>query len=111
MGKIRVRKEIGKLQFDFHYQGVRCREQTLPENTPANRKRLEAFMAQIDKEIKQKTFDYQRYLRRQPASVDQSGQEKPSDFWGFKWFFNFPSLLPEPRLLPEIKKQDLTQAG
>ncbi|MBN1142269.1 MAG: site-specific integrase [Deltaproteobacteria bacterium] len=62
MGKIRVRKETGKLQFDFFYQGVRCREQTLLEDTPANRKRLEAFMAQIDKEIKQETFDYQKYF-------------------------------------------------
>lgn len=62
MGKIRVRKETGKLQFDFFYRGLRCREQTLLEDTPANRKRLEAFMAQIDAEIKQGTFAYERYF-------------------------------------------------
>lgn len=62
MGKVRVRKETGKLLFDFFYQGVRCREQTLMEDSPANRKQLESFMAQIDKEIAQGNFDYKKYF-------------------------------------------------
>ena len=58
MGKVRVRKETGKLQFDFFYKGMRFREQTLLDDTPVNRKRLEAFMSQIDQDIKQGCFDY-----------------------------------------------------
>src|SRR6056297_3051137 len=48
MGKVRVRKETGNLQFDFFYQGYRCREQTLLPDSPDNRKKLETFMLQID---------------------------------------------------------------
>ena len=62
MGKIRVRKETGKLQFDFFCHGVRCREQSLLDDTPANRQRLESFMTQIDREIKQGSFQYQKYF-------------------------------------------------
>jgi integrase len=80
MGKIRVRKETGKLQFDFFHQGVRCREQTLLDDTPANRERLEAFMDQIDREIKQGTFDYEKYFPKsnnaarlnQPAKTERT---------------------------------------
>jgi integrase len=56
MGSVRSRK--GQLFFDFRYKGVRCREQTLLKDTRENRKRLEAFMEQIDREIKLGTFDY-----------------------------------------------------
>ncbi|TYO96336.1 integrase [Geothermobacter ehrlichii] len=62
MGKVRVRKETGKLYFDFFYNGIRCREQTLLDDTPANRKKLEAFMARIEQEIKLGTFDYASYF-------------------------------------------------
>lgn len=62
MGKIRVRKETGKLLFDFFYNGIRFREQTLLEDTPQNRKKLESFMAKIDKEIRLGSFDYAKYF-------------------------------------------------
>jgi len=62
MGKIRVRKETGKLQFDFFYKGIRCREQTLLDDSPANRERLQVFMEKIDREIKQGTFEYEKYF-------------------------------------------------
>ena len=62
MGKVRARKETGKLQFDFFYRGLRCREQTLLEDTPENRKRMEVFMEKIEKEIKQGTFLYEKYF-------------------------------------------------
>jgi len=78
MGNVRVRKETGKLLFDFFYQGVRCREQTVMDDSPANRKRLESFMAQIDREIKAGGFDYEKYFPNsaniakfmQPAVLD-----------------------------------------
>lgn len=83
MGKIRVRKETGRLQFDFFYKGLRCREQTLLEDTPANRKRLGAFMAQIDQEIRQGSFDYAKYfpsssnLAKVAPPASQSQQNAP----------------------------------
>ncbi len=74
MGKVRVRKETGKLQFDFFYQGVRCREQTLLDDTPENWKRMEAFMEKIDREIKAGTFSYETYF---PNSSNQTRMLQP----------------------------------
>lgn len=75
MGSVRARK--GMLFFDFRYQGTRCREQTLLEDTPANRKKLEAFMAQIDREMAQGTFDYAKYFpdssRAKAIATDPAG--------------------------------------
>lgn len=58
MGSIRARKDNGQLFFDFRFQGQRCREQTLLDDTPANRKRLDKALAEIEGEIKAGTFDY-----------------------------------------------------
>lgn len=58
MGKVRARKETGKLYFDFVYLGKRCREQTALEDTPANRKRVGAVMKRLDAEITAGVFNY-----------------------------------------------------
>ena len=58
MGSIRARKETGQLFFDFRYRGQRCREQTLLDDTPANRKRLEKALAKIEADIAAGSFDY-----------------------------------------------------
>ena len=58
MGKVRVRKETGRLYLDFHYQGVRCREYTALNNTQANRRRAERLLRTIEAEITLGTFDY-----------------------------------------------------
>ena len=58
MGSVRARKETGQLFFDFRYRGQRCREQTLLEDTLANRKRLEKALAKIEADIAAGTFDY-----------------------------------------------------
>ena len=60
MGSVRNRN--GLLFLDFRYNGVRCREQTLLDDTQGNRKRLEAFMDKIDSEIKQGIFQYETYF-------------------------------------------------
>ena len=65
MASIRSRSG-GKLFFDFRYQGVRCREQTLLEDTPANRRKVEAVLKKIDGEISLNTFDYARYFPNSP---------------------------------------------
>lgn len=58
MGKVRVRKETGKLYLDFMYRGHRCREQTALPNTAANRKRVEALLQKVEASILVGSFDY-----------------------------------------------------
>lgn len=62
VASIRVRPETGKLQFDFTYRGVRCREQTALDNTPANRKLVESTLKRIEAEITLGSFDYARFF-------------------------------------------------
>jgi len=75
MGSVRSRKGI--LFFDFRYQGMRCREQTLLDDTLANRQRLEVFMEKIDREIKQEAFVYEKYF---PNSTNLARVEKTLSF-------------------------------
>lgn len=58
MAKVRARKETGTLYLDFFYRGVRCREQTTLPDTTENRRRVQALMSRIEREIKQGLFDY-----------------------------------------------------
>ena len=97
MGKIRVRKETGKLQFDFFYKGIRCREQTLLDDSPANRERLQVFMEKIDREIKQGTFEYEKYFPSWALEEDHpfvaAGQDVVKALWNRsqpagKWDFS-----------------------
>lgn len=58
MGKVRTRKETGKLYLDFMFEGHRCREQTALPDTAANRKRVEAMLQKIEAKILLGSFDY-----------------------------------------------------
>ncbi len=62
MGSVRVRKSSGKLFLDFRYQGERCREQTLLDDTPTNQKKLSKLLERIEAEITLGSFDYGRYF-------------------------------------------------
>ncbi|MEC9363332.1 MAG: DUF3596 domain-containing protein [Pseudomonadota bacterium] len=62
MASIRVRPENGKLYFDFHVGGKRCREYSALNDTPANRRKMEAVLKKIESEIALGTFDYARYF-------------------------------------------------
>lgn len=62
MGKVRVRKETGKLYLDFYYQGVRCREQTALTDTPANRKQVEKLMQRVEAKILLDELDYAEFF-------------------------------------------------
>lgn len=75
MGSIRTRKDNGQLFFDFRFQGQRCREQTLLDDTPANRKRLEKALAAIELDINSGTFDYAKTF---PGSRLHSGLVRSS---------------------------------
>jgi integrase len=62
MGSIQVRKENKRLILDFYYRRIRCREQTVLEDTPANRRKVQKLLDRIESEISLGTFDYQRYF-------------------------------------------------
>lgn len=57
------------LQLDFYYRGIRCREQTALADTPDNRRRVEALMRQIDREIRHGTFVYTRHFPDSPRAA------------------------------------------
>lgn len=54
----KVRNHRGELFFDFRCQGVRCREYTKLEDTPANRKRMQKVLDKIEHAIATGTFRY-----------------------------------------------------
>lgn len=58
MAKVRARPDNGLLFLDFYYRGVRCREQTALRDSPENRKKVQALLNRVQKEISQGTFDY-----------------------------------------------------
>lgn len=62
MGKVRVRKETGKLYLDFFYQGVRCREQTALHDSPANRKKVERLLQRVEAKILLDELDYAEFF-------------------------------------------------
>ncbi|MDZ7811324.1 MAG: DUF3596 domain-containing protein [Arhodomonas sp.] len=69
MGSVRVRRQTGKLLFDFRYQGKRCREQTALDDTPANRKKMKKILERIEAEITLGTFEYERYFPESPNAA------------------------------------------
>ncbi len=62
MGKVRSRKETGRLYLDFMYAGHRCREQTALKDTPANRKRVQALLQKVEAKILLGDFNYAEYF-------------------------------------------------
>lgn len=60
MGSIRIVR--GKLAFDFRYQGIRCRERSLLDDTKPNRRRLEKILKRIESEIVLGQFNYANYF-------------------------------------------------
>lgn len=77
MGSIRLREESDTLFFDFRYRGVRCREQTVLGDTPANRSRMQKILDRIESEILAGTFVYAKYFANSPRAkqfADSAGQ-------------------------------------
>ncbi len=85
MASIRSRGEGGCLFFDFRFQGVRCREQTLLNDTVVNRRKLQAVLNRIEKLIKEGTFNYRDFFPNSPmaerfdkdSSLDDSSNQTP----------------------------------
>lgn len=74
MGSVRVRESTQKLFFDFKYRGKRCREQTALDNSPANRKKLQAILKRIEAEIILGTFEYHKYFPDSPRAQEFTRQ-------------------------------------
>jgi len=62
MASIRARPDNNRLFFDFRFNGKRCREQTLLDDNPSNRKKLQHVLECIKAEITLGTFDYSKYF-------------------------------------------------
>ena len=60
MGNVRQRN--GKLFFDFRVRGMRCREQTILDDTPTNRRRMEKVLERIEHAIFAGTFQYAEFF-------------------------------------------------
>jgi integrase len=58
MAKVRARADNKLLFLDFYYRGVRCREQTALPDTAENRKKVQALLNRVQKEIRHGVFDY-----------------------------------------------------
>jgi integrase len=78
MAKIRARPETGTLYLDFFYRGVRCREQTALPDTGENRRKVQALLNRIEKEIKQGSFDYGLTFPSSPRAA-QFSKEAPRE--------------------------------
>lgn len=55
-----IRSNNGKLFWDFRYRGQRCREYTVLDDTPENRRKMAKVLKRIEEEIEAGTFDYRR---------------------------------------------------
>jgi len=64
---------------DFRYAGQRCREQTLLEDMPANRKKLEKLLQRIEAEITLGIFDYEKYFPNSPIAKKFALHKKLSE--------------------------------
>ena len=62
MAKIRTRKETNKLFIDFRINGKRFREQTLLEDSPRNRKKLEVYVQKMEAKILLGEFNYSEFF-------------------------------------------------
>lgn len=130
MGHIRVRKESGKLYFDFKYKNLRCREQTALNDTQTNRKKLTSLLTQIEALILVNQFDYAKQfpgskmlpkLKKSQKTIIQVANGTPS-FESFTniWFDEMQSSwrisykekvrnILDNRILPRFENEDVGQ--
>ncbi len=64
MASINIRN--GKLVIDFRFKSIRCREQTLLEDTAKNRATLQKLINKIEAEITLGSFNYAAYFPNSP---------------------------------------------
>jgi integrase len=66
MTSIRVRPETGRLYLDFYFRGLRCREQTSYIDMPADRRRAEALLRNLQVAMKEDSFRYGDFFPDSP---------------------------------------------
>lgn len=69
MPNVRVHKPNGMLFFDFRYQGQRCREYTLLQDSDVNRKKMEKVLRRIEASIADGSFRYDEYFPSSKMAV------------------------------------------
>lgn len=72
-----INQRRGKLFFDFRYLGRRCREYTMLDDTPSNRRRMETVLQKIQQDIAMGTFDYARYFPSSPMLAHLEAHSAP----------------------------------
>src|SRR5690554_2315578 len=95
----RVAERNGKLLFDFTYMGIRCREQTMLEDTKENRNKLNMVLKKILAKIELGIFEYREYFPNSKTAdkIDQMDLKRrriqgnatpPFEEVAEKWFKN-----------------------
>lgn len=74
MARVGVRKDTGKLFFDFQWAGKRRREQTALDDTPQNRKRADQVLRALCVDIDRGEFDYSKYFPNSRSVLEGSAQ-------------------------------------
>jgi integrase len=77
MGSIRSRADNELLFFDFRFEGRRCREQTLLQDSAPNRKRMQKVLEKIEQEIASGTFVYEAYFPNAKPRAQSPGSSPP----------------------------------
>ncbi len=93
MAKVRARPDTGLLFLDFYFQGVRCREQTTLPDTSDNRRKVQALLNRVLKEIAQGSFNY--------AACFPTSQRAER-------FGALPSMAPKPKVAPTAEAKGPT---
>ena len=65
-----IRSRYDKLVVDFRYMNKRCRETTNLVDTPANRKKLEKIIEQMEAEITLGIFSYAKYFPKSDKAAE-----------------------------------------
>ena len=73
-----IRDSNGKLFWDFRFMGERCREYTLLQDTPENRRKMTKILQKIEKEIEAGTFNYRVYFPQSKLADRFDPQPKAS---------------------------------
>ena len=69
-----MRKDTGKLFFDFQWAGRRRREQTALDDTPQNRRRADQVLRALSVDIDRGEFDYSKYFPNSRSAGEASMQ-------------------------------------
>ena len=77
MGSIRSRADNELLFFDFRFEGRRCRDQTLLQDSAPNRKRMQKVLEKIEQEIASGTFVYEAYFPNAKPRAQSPGSSPP----------------------------------